>query len=332
MVGTSTGIEPFYSWTYFRKSRLGWHEERVGVVEAWYRAHPGATELPEHFVTAMELTPFEHVGAQAAIQRWVDSAISKTCNVPNDYTIDQTRELYEHMYRLGCKGGTVYRDGSRDEQVLHLADHADVPAEDAEASDAAVAAVAALAVPADRRTRPRRTTGATYRVNTPFGKAYVTVNHDADGEPFEVFVNIGKAGSDLSADAEAIGRLISCMLRMPSPLPPVERLELVIQELTGIGGSRHVGFGAERVRSIPDGVAHALRESLADAVEEPLDPDQPSLFEATPVARVALGAAEASSALVPAMPGADLCPVCGHATFVRVEGCQKCGTCGHSEC
>ena len=351
MVGTSTGIEPFFSWSFFRKSRLGWHEERVGVVAEWQAAHPDQEELPDAFVTAMELTPFEHVGAQAAIQRWVDSAISKTCNVPNDYTVDQTRELYEHMYRLGCKGGTVYRDGSRDEQVLHLADHADVPAAAATAAATAAGSPAAAGEPAavssERRTRPRRTTGATYRVNTPFGKAYVTVNHDAENEPFEVFVNIGKAGSDLSADAEAIGRLISCMLRMPSPLPPAERLALVIQELTGIGGSRHVGFGTERVRSIPDGVAHALRESLADAADGADAPDgidQPSLFEgaagagAVAVARVTgpagFGMAEAAhaAAIVPALPGADLCPVCGHATFVRIEGCQKCGTCGHSEC
>src|SRR5881409_3157037 len=119
MVGTSTGIEPFFFWTYYRKSRLGTHEERVGVLEEWYRENPDA-ELPSYFVNAMELTPEEHVSVQAAIQRWVDSSISKTCNVPNSYTVEQTRELYELMYRLGCKGGTIYRDGSRDVQVLNL--------------------------------------------------------------------------------------------------------------------------------------------------------------------------------------------------------------------
>ena len=112
-----TGIEPFFSWSYFRKSRLGLHEEKVAVVQEWQARHP-EEPLPEHFVTAMELTPEEHVRVQATIQRWVDSSISKTCNVPNEYTIEQTAALYETMYRLGCKGGTVYRDGSRDEQVL----------------------------------------------------------------------------------------------------------------------------------------------------------------------------------------------------------------------
>jgi ribonucleoside-diphosphate reductase alpha chain len=117
MVGTSTGIEPFFSWTYFRKSRLGVHQEHIRLAKDWLDAHPGQT-LPEYFVTAMELAPEEHVRVQAAVQRWTDSAISKTVNAPEDYTIEQTKKLYEMMYDLGCKGGTIYRDGSRDEQIL----------------------------------------------------------------------------------------------------------------------------------------------------------------------------------------------------------------------
>src|SRR5262249_27883062 len=119
MVGTSTGIEPFYFWNYFRKSRLGKHEERVKVLEEWQQAHSGEAQ-PGYFVTAMDLAPEEHVKVQAAIQRWVDSSISKTCNLPGSYTVEETREIYELLYRLGCKGGTVYRDGSRDVQVLNL--------------------------------------------------------------------------------------------------------------------------------------------------------------------------------------------------------------------
>src|SRR5499433_34201 len=119
MVGTSTGIEPFYFWNYVRKSRLGKHEERVRVVEEWQQAHPEET-LPEYFVTAMDLAPEEHVKVQAVIQRWVDSSISKTCNLPNSYTVEETRRIYELLYKLGCKGGTSFRVGSRDTQVLNL--------------------------------------------------------------------------------------------------------------------------------------------------------------------------------------------------------------------
>ncbi|HYF05917.1 MAG TPA: adenosylcobalamin-dependent ribonucleoside-diphosphate reductase, partial [Patescibacteria group bacterium] len=117
MVGTSTGIEPFYSWKYFRKSRLGVHEENLPIAREWLDKNPGQ-ELPSYFTTAMELTPEAHVRVQAAVQRWTDSAISKTCNAPQDYTVEQTKQLYTLMYDLGCKGGTIYRDGSRDEQIL----------------------------------------------------------------------------------------------------------------------------------------------------------------------------------------------------------------------
>ncbi len=334
MVSTSTGIEPFFSWSFFRKSRLGWHEERVDVVREWHEANPGQEELPNEFVTAMELTPHEHVGAQAAIQRWIDSAISKTCNVPNEYTLDETRELYEHMYKMGCKGGTVYRDGSRDEQVLHLdrssEDVADSPAESA--ADVASAAADVAALSREIRQRPAQTSGDTYRINTPMGKAYVTVNHVEGTEPFEVFVNIGKAGSDLAADAEAIGRLISLLLRMPSPLPPAERLKLVVSELAGIGGSRQVGFGPDRVRSIPDAIGQALQEDLdvkAAAAAQPalFDEVVHTIEQVTPEAK----ASDVGGA-TPAVPGADLCPMCHQATFARVEGCMKCYACGHSEC
>ena len=117
MVGTSTGIEPFFSWSYFRKSRLGVHQEHIQIAKDWLEKHPGE-KLPNQFVTAMELAPEEHVKVQAAVQRWTDSAISKTVNAPENYTVEQTKKLYEMMYDLGCKGGTIYRDGSRDEQIL----------------------------------------------------------------------------------------------------------------------------------------------------------------------------------------------------------------------
>ena len=205
MVNTSTGIEPFYFWSFNRQGRMGTHEERVGVYDAWLQAHPDEP-LPPYFVTAMDLQPEDHVRVQAAVQRWVDSSISKTCNTPNSYTVDQTRELYELMYELGCKGGTVYRDGSRDVQVLSVKEEEKTKEK-------------APAPEATWRARPATLHGNTYRKNTPIGTAYITVNANGGGnrEPFEVFINVGKAGSDVAADAEGLGRLISLLLRMPSP-------------------------------------------------------------------------------------------------------------------
>lgn len=118
MVDTSTGIEPFFAFKYMRRSRLGTHEQNVRVAEAYLANHPKVKKLPSHFVTAQDLTPYQHIAVQAAIQRWCDSSISKTANVPNSWTIEQTADLYMELYNSGCKGGTIYRDGSRSEQVL----------------------------------------------------------------------------------------------------------------------------------------------------------------------------------------------------------------------
>jgi ribonucleoside-diphosphate reductase alpha chain len=297
MVSTSTGIEPFYSWTYFRKSRLGVHEENVAIVREWQEANPGE-ELPDYFVTAMELRPEEHVRVQAAIQRWVDSSISKTCNVPNSYTIEQTRELYELMYRLGCKGGTIYRDGSRDEQVLQAK---------TEEKPAALLADAAAAPPEQPTVRPRpyKLKGVTVSKKTPAGTAHITMNNDDDGHPFEVFVEIGKGGTDLKAMAEAIGRLMSLVLRLASPLSPMDRVREIVNQLKGIGGARMIGFGRDRVRygieASGNGHSYPFEHSV------PL-PEQM------------------------AAPQGDICPSCGLAAFVHEEGCMTCHACGHSEC
>ncbi|MBA3530977.1 MAG: hypothetical protein H0T73_03505 [Ardenticatenales bacterium] len=247
-----------------------------------------------------------------------------TSNVPNHYTVEQTAKLYEMMYDLGCKGGTIYRDGSRDEQVLNLKEE-----DKAEKKPEIKAEVAPTPEVSPnytnrgdhKRARPRSLKGATYFVNTPVGKAYVTVNRNGGDQPFEVFANVGKVGSEGAAMSEAIGRLISLVLRLPSHISPSERLEMVISQLEGIGGSRSIGFGANRVTSLPDALAQVLREDLAAHRDE----DAGYLLgEAQPEPK--------QLELLASTMNADLCPECGHSTFVRIEGCKKCYSCGHSEC
>jgi ribonucleoside-diphosphate reductase alpha chain len=114
MIGTSTGIEPYFAFKYYRQSRLGFHEVHAPIAQAYYKDD----KLPKYFVSAMELSPDDHINVQAAIQKWTDSSISKTANVPANFTVEQTEELYMKAYDLGCKGVTIYRDSSRDEQVL----------------------------------------------------------------------------------------------------------------------------------------------------------------------------------------------------------------------
>jgi len=161
--------------------------------------------------------------------------------------------------------------------------------------------------------RPRTLRGVTYRLDTPMGTAYVHVNQNEAGEPFEVFANVGKGGSDTAAVSEAIGRLVSLVLRLPSTMSPRERVEQVVNQLAGIGGRREQGFGKQRVRSLPDAIAQVLAEHIGLA--------EPGVQE--------LRAARAASHIHGAH---DLCPDCGHHTLVYEEGCQKCYSCGYSEC
>jgi len=116
MLSTSTGIEPYYAFKFYRQSRLGFHEVLIPLAQA-YKTNG---HLPNFFVSAMELEPMEHIKVQAAVQKWTDSSISKTANAPADYTVEQTAQLYEKAYELGCKGVTIYRDNSRNEQVLSV--------------------------------------------------------------------------------------------------------------------------------------------------------------------------------------------------------------------
>ena len=128
MVGVSTGLEPYFSFSYFRSGRLGkFIEVNAQIVEDWLAINPGYTRqnLPDYFVSAMELSPEEHADTQCAIQRWIDSSISKTVNAPKGFSVRQVQKIYERLYDGKAKGGTVYVDGSRDSQVLTLTNEAD---------------------------------------------------------------------------------------------------------------------------------------------------------------------------------------------------------------
>jgi ribonucleoside-diphosphate reductase alpha chain len=342
MVNTSTGIEPFFSWTYYRKSRLGLHEEQVPIVAEYYEAHPEAKELPEYFVTAMDLAPREHVKVQGAFQKWIDSAISKTSNVPNDYTVEQVSELYMYMYDLGCKGGTIYRDGSRDEQVLMLKGDKRAESEMEEVKgkkEAKPEKQEPTTTPHRVYPRPNVLNGTTVRFSTPFGKSYITMNSDELGNPFEVFITVGKAGSDIQADAEALGRMISLQLRTTAPHNRREMLKLVVEQLQDIGGARPVGFGPKRVLSLPDAVSRALLEHYMKE-DQPMQLGLP--INGTPIAtkKVVTPVAnghdthddEDDDDVSGFVSGADMCPECGTISLIRAEGCRKCLTCGYSEC
>lgn len=356
MVGTSTGIEPFFSWTYFRKSRLGVHEEKIKLAQDWMDQNPGQ-DLPEYFATAMELSPEEHVRVQAAVQRWTDSAISKTVNAPSNYSVEQTKQLYTLMYDLGCKGGTIYRDGSRDEQIL-ATDHKKLGKDVAEQIESKMGADKKMQQPKEvmsvsgdnvqiklaPRTRPDLMHGITYKMNTAYGNLYITVNEDEQG-PAEVFAQMGKAGGFFSAQTEAITRLISLSLRSNVAI------EEIIQQLKGIRGP-DVSFSSDgMVFSLPDAISKILEKHIK-RTEKQLALDLPTaevvvkneitseikeeiteeiLVKETIKTNGHLTYKTAQKISIANLGNAPVCPSCAN-MMVMAEGCMKCDMCGYSKC
>ncbi len=313
LAGTSSGIEPVFEFEFVRKDRLGKHIIRHHLWEKWYRKHKkeydaGKIKRPDYFVSARDLTPEDHVRVQAVIQKYVDASISKTVNAPEEYTVEDVKKLYTLAYELGCKGITFMREGSR-EGVLERLDKK----EKKQPTNGEIKV----------KPRPMVVQGSTYKINTPVGTAFITVNTNGGNppEPLEVFINVGKAGSDVYAMAEGLGRIISLALRFSSHLPPLERVEEIIRELKDIGGARTLGFGSRRIRSLPDAVAKVLamhynlngNGKTAKKVELVDQHAQPSL-------------------LVEDTGHFDLCPSCGEVSLANEEGCKKCYSCGYSEC
>ncbi len=288
-------------------------------------------EVRRVFVVSGDVTAEEHVRMQAALQAFVDNSISKTINLPETATVEDVQRAYELAWGLGCKGLTVYVTGSRQKVVLETKAIRETRRESVGGGEetGAVEPVRQAPLPLfndHKKPRPRMLTGKTYRLETPLGTTYVTVNENGQGQgqPFEVFLHTAKAGSDTAAVSEALGRLISYILRLASPVSPRKRLREIGRQLAGIGGGRPTGFGPARVLSLPDGIAQVLQDYLSESeAEATATPESPPLAAQEPLPlpppsrRHAIG---------------DLCPECGQAALVSEEGCRRCYSCGYSEC
>ncbi|WP_440989096.1 adenosylcobalamin-dependent ribonucleoside-diphosphate reductase [Haloarchaeobius baliensis] len=260
--------------------------------------------ITELFVTTQDLSGKEHAAVQCACQEGVDSAISKTCNFPNDASIEDMDEVYRYIYRNGGKGVTVYRDGTRSKQVLTTrADNADFADED-EAAEQLVAQIeeifggiegfldnddvqAALdrevaglleaadegVAYADKRARPDVLHGVTQRIDTGYGKLYVNINEDEQGRPFELFANIGNSGGFTASFTEALAKTISTALR--SGVDPEE----IANELEGIRSPKVAWDKGEQIQSIPDAIGTAMRRYLDGDIERAHYPQQATLDE-----------------------------------------------------
>ncbi|MEX2013231.1 MAG: ribonucleoside-diphosphate reductase, adenosylcobalamin-dependent, partial [Candidatus Levyibacteriota bacterium] len=336
LAGVSSGIEPVYEFTFIRRDRTGEHMMYHPLYEQWKNENPDG-DKPEYYVSANDLTPLEHATVQAVAQEYIDSSISKTVNAPNAHTIDDVKTLYMSAYDLGLKGVTYMRDGSREGVLSRVNDKKDEKKEVVTPKKVA-------------QTRPMLLEGYTYQFETPVGRTYVTINHNENKEPFEVFITIGKSGSDVAAMADALGRMISLNLRLESDVTPREKVRKVVAQLSGIGGARSVGFGKDKVRSLPDALAKVLANHHGFAVNGHVEDkpgfalkvppnadvkveEEPVLVESVVTSPLPMIEQEHASSAESSSTGLfDICPECGSGSFAYEEGCRKCYGCGYAEC
>jgi len=335
-------------------NREGWYSEHL-MKQIAESGHIHFDAVPQQwqrvFVTAHDVTPEWHIQMQAAFQEFTDSAISKTCNFANAATEEHVEQIYRYAYELGCKGVTVYRDGARENQVLSTGSTAKKVTENATGAgkDALTEALARIAeletelhltkerlhdVEAEnlqrraKRSRPDLLKGSTRRIESPLGTMYVTITEDDKGQPFEVFMSLGKAGGALMADVEAIGRLISLALRSGVPLQEVYR------QLRGISSDRAVGLGPHKVASVPDAIGIAIEKWMQDkqgVQQDLLDNTKSAVLAPTEVVPGSVADAPLRVARGPEQDFIGACPDCG-SQLAFIEGCAKCHVCGFSEC
>lgn len=330
---TSGGCEPEFSLIWYKNVMGGehlpyvqesfietamsegfWSEELINKIIANHGSVRGISEVPAKwqaiFTTAHDVSSEWHVRMQSAFQEYTDSAVSKTINMPLGATIDDVKDAYVLAYKLGCKGITVYRDGSRSEQVMNVG-----KSENKARTEITIKQSPEVNQQDDRREsrpplpvieprpRPKTTTGITNKMKTSCGDLYVTINEDEDGRPFEVFCNMGKAGGCEGSQNEAIGRLISLAFR--SGVSP----QSIIRQLIGIRCNQPYGLGKNIIHSCADAISKAVLEYMM-AKQEDAGPEMNFQFDRR------IGSA---------------CPDCG-CEMEFSEGCEKCHFCGHSKC
>ncbi len=327
---SSSGIEPIFCTSYKRRVK-----QDDGETFSEYKVfHPLVQELfgddgelPDYVVTSHEIDPYFRVRMQGTIQRWVDSSISSTVNLPTDVSIETVADIYMTAYKAGLKGITVYREGSREGILVTDKSAADksvttggAPPEAEVETPRIQATVAPRLKP---RPRPAITSGVTERIRTGEGNLYITINEDEEGLS-EVFASLGKAGGSAAAQSEAMCRLISLCLR--SGLDPAT----IVKQLKGISGPNPVWDNGELILSAPDAIGRARERYL----ERPGRSVTDAARGATPAEAITQAAAESETFQGPgAMPARPMssCPDCG-SPVTHENACLVCRHCGWSRC
>ncbi len=340
---TSGGCEPEFSLIWYKRVMEGeelpyfleyfeevakregfWRSDLVQEILENHGSPRGLAEVPAKwqkvFAVAHDVAPDWHVRMQAGFQEHCDAAVSKTINLPREATVDDVKKAYLLAFELKCKGITVYRDGSREDQVLNIG-----VAEAEKPQEVKVVVPAEAAAPLRPRPRPDVITGRTQKILTGYGALYVTINEDDKGL-FEVFAQIGRGGGYTASFTEGIARLVSLCLRSGVPV------DEIIDQLEGIRSPRIAVDHGERVYSIPDAVARAMKRHIGmqkTGVQPPVE-----TFDELGGAVETDVELEKEARDVEEMLKKGLnpeCPECGK-QLTYEEGCVKCLSCGYSEC
>lgn len=344
LAGCSGGIEPVFALVFTRRNLLDKDDELHEVVPEFGKIArernffseevfeeiaekgtcQGISEIPADiqriFVTSHDISPAYHVRMQAAFQKYTDNAVSKTVNLPENASRESVAEVFKLSRRIGCKGVTVYRDKSRDKQVLNLANSK----ESKKADD-----VALPSMPIGPRDRGDVTSGITRRIRTGCGKLYITINRDENG-PVELFSQMGKAGGCAASQSEAISRLISLALR--SNVKP----EAIVKELKGISCHRIVWQGGNRILSCADAIGQTIEWYRNENIDDLAMKSTDTIQSIEPVMGEQSNNTEMNDAesndeeVIENLAGA--CPMCG-GPLKYESGCVACSlNCGYSEC
>lgn len=353
IAGCSSGIEPLFAVSYIRRvldneelvevhplfvelaKKKGFYSEELMREVAATGSLKGFQEIPEEmrrvFVTAHDISPEWHVRIQAAFQEHTDNAVSKTVNFPQDATPEDVARVYWLAYRLGCKGVTIYRDRSRDSQVLNIgrcapSELAQVEAGMAEPSQPAAVSRVATAqalrgLPRIApRPRPPVTHGMTERIGTGCGKLYVTVNHDDEGI-CEVFAQMGKSGGCAASQIEGISRLISLALRSRVSV------DAIVKQIKGIRCPAPLWAKGGMVLSCADGIARVLEHHSGGNGQG----QAPAEGTSNRAAGSSSGSTVTKALALPKGMVVGSCPDCGGAVE-HTEGCEVCRFCGFTKC
>jgi len=338
----SSGIEPIFAISYIRNildntkfvevhpyfqevaEEKGFYSNELMSLIAQKGSLRGLEEIPEDiqklFVTAHDIEAVWHIRMQAAFQKYTNNAVSKTVNLPHDAAEDDVRNIYMLAYESGCKGVTIYRDQSREEQVLNIAS---TSATQEGKQQASASTTGAKIIP---RPRPNVTFGTTTKIATGCGNLYVTINEDENGLPFEVFMSMGKAGGCAMSQLEALGRLLSLALRSGIDT------NSIIEQLRGIRCPSPSWEKGGRIFSCSDAIARVIERRMQNekkkdhrGIENGVQPGQSGIAQAENGGGVAKATKVKTENIV------GVCPDCGSALW-HVEGCMVCKSCGYSKC